>query len=946
MKKTTLTKKLIKFILPLLVFPIFLLSFFYYQYLTHLLTNEIIDLSKSTLNESDEYLQNDTITDTLLRVTIIDKELNIILDSKQKNNEPVYALDDKFLSEYIQEILDTKKMNLKHFEKRKFIIKPLLNTKDEIVAFSIVEYSYLLEKKLATVHQTFLYIVFIIIFIVFISIILTIIFSYSVTHSIKLLIEESRRVIKGDLSHKIEVSSNDEVGELVESFNIMIEKRRDVESNLEKKEKKLQELNKKLESKVEIAVDKSNKLSERLELALLGNHDGIWDWNIVDNSLYYSSRWKEMLGYSDDELPNEYASWETNVHPDDLEETYAGLQKNIDGETEYYEGTHRMKHKNGSWVWILDRGKAIFDDTGKAVRMIGTHTDITKQKNIELELIDKKRDFQAIYEGSKEAIAILDEESNFLQVNDAYMEMTGMSEEELLATSCIALSAPEDVERSIKIVGIVLESGFIKDYEKRCRLKDGSYVSVNMSISRLDNPTRLLISVRDVTKQKEAEDKLKEQKNILHYQAHHDALTGLPNRTLLNDRLEQAIEKAKRSKTSMALLFIDLDHFKEINDSLGHEMGDKVLTEVTQKLKETIRDEDTLARLGGDEFTIILEGIAEGHDASVLAQKLLKVLSKPLNIEGHELYVSSSIGISLYPDDGTSAQNLLKYADSAMYKAKDNGRNSFQFYSAEMTELAFEKVVMEAALRSAVINEEFVVYYQAQVDAPSNKLIGMEALVRWQHPTMGMISPDKFIPLAERTGLIVELDRLVMKIAMNQITEWYKKGLDPGSLAINLAVKQLKKDDFIEMFKKMMKEIECKPEWLEFEVTEGQIMTNPEEAVKILKQISDLGIELAIDDFGTGYSSLSYLKKLPIDKLKIDQSFVRDLPDDEEDAGITKAVIALAKSLNLKIIAEGVETKEQKEFLVKHGCNNIQGYYYSKPISADKMEVILLHGFK
>jgi len=438
-------------------------------------------------------------------------------------------------------------------------------------------------------------------------------------------------------------------------------------------------------------------------------------------------------------------------------------------------------------------------------------------------------------------------------------------------------------------------------------------------------------------------NKLLEQKNELHHQANYDSLTGLANRDLFNDRLEQAIEKSKRNSTKMALLFIDLDHFKEINDSHGHKIGDEVLKVVTERFNKTIRREDTLARLGGDEFTVLIENLHQGQDASLLANKILKVLKKPITIGNNEFYVLSSIGISIYPDDGSSPADLLKYADAAMYKAKDEGRNNFQYYCAEMTELAFERVAMEASLRVALKNNEFIVYYQPQVDGNSNRLIGMEALIRWQHPTIGLVLPTKFIPLAESTGLIVELDRFVMKTTMTQISKWYKDGLNPGILAMNLSVLQLQQKDFLTMFSKLIEETGCSPEWLELEVTESQIMKNPEEAIKILNKISDIGIELAVDDFGTGYSSLSYLKKLPINKLKIDRSFVKDLPDDEEDIAITKAVIALAKSLNLRTIAEGVETKEQKEFLVENGCENIQGYFYAKPMPASDMEVTLLN---
>lgn len=432
----------------------------------------------------------------------------------------------------------------------------------------------------------------------------------------------------------------------------------------------------------------------------------------------------------------------------------------------------------------------------------------------------------------------------------------------------------------------------------------------------------------------------------LDHQAHHDSLTGLPNRVLLNQNLEYAIIEAKRKKHKVALLFIDLDHFKEINDSLGHDIGDMVLKSITSKLHETIREIDMVSRLGGDEFTVILNDLSQAQDASLIAEKLLIALSEIIQMEGHTLNVSSSIGISIYPDDGEDAQSLLKYADSAMYKAKNEGRNNYQYYSSDMTELAFERVVMQTALKEGIKNEEFHVYYQAQVNGLTNKLIGMEALVRWQHPTMGLVSPAKFIPLAESTGLIVELDRYVMKNAMRQISKWYEQGLNPGVLAMNLAVKQLKQDDFIQVMKSLFQETNCKPQWIELEVTESQVMINPEEAIKVLHAIHELGIELAIDDFGTGYSSLAYLKRLPIDKLKIDQEFIRGLPDDEEDAEITKAVIALAKSLNLKVIAEGVETKEQKDFIVENGCENIQGFYYSKPVPFNEFEAILRDGFK
>lgn len=351
---------------------------------------------------------------------------------------------------------------------------------------------------------------------------------------------------------------------------------------------------------------------------------------------------------------------------------------------------------------------------------------------------------------------------------------------------------------------------------------------------------KMVSSIRDSNIMlKEQHKKLLEQKKNLNYQASHDRLTGLANHYLFDNRLQQGIRKSKRNATKIALLIIDLDHFKEINDSYGHKTGDKILKIAAQRLNEIIRKEDTLARLGGDEFTIITEDSKQGQNASLLATKILKVLKKPITLNANTFYVGSSIGISFYPDNGESSEDLLKYADAAMYKAKDEGRNNFQYYNTEMTRQALERVVMETSLRTALKNNEFWVYYQPQVDGKTDELTGMEALVRWQSPSMGLVSPAKFIPLAESTGLIVQLDRLVMKSAMTQIAKWYKAGFNPGMLAMNLAIKQLKQKDFITVFEALIKETGCKTEWLALEVSEGQIMDKPEEAIKVLKEISE-----------------------------------------------------------------------------------------------------------
>lgn len=434
----------------------------------------------------------------------------------------------------------------------------------------------------------------------------------------------------------------------------------------------------------------------------------------------------------------------------------------------------------------------------------------------------------------------------------------------------------------------------------------------------------------EITKRKEVEA-------ILDYKANYDSLTNLPNRVLFLDRLDHAIEKAKRQNTQMAILFIDLDRFKEINDSLGHEVGDKLLILVAKMMSDSLEKTDTVSRLGGDEFMLIIEDIETLEEAAIVASNIISMLQAPLKIDDHRLYISCSIGICIYPLNGDDAQSLLRNADSAMYKAKDEGRDTYQYYTQELTDKALRRVALESNLRRGIKNQEFVVYYQPKVNGNTGELIGMEALVRWQDPSLGMISPAEFIPLAEETGLIIAIDQFVMKEALNQIVQWRTEGLNPGILSLNLAMKQLWKQDFFETMRTLLEESGCQAQWIELEVTEGEIMKNPAKAIEILQQLSDFGIRLAIDDFGTGYSSLAYLKRLPVDVLKIDQSFVNDIPNDEEDVAIVHAVIALAKSMNLEVIAEGVETIEQKNFLVESGCSHIQGYFYSRPISATDM---------
>jgi diguanylate cyclase (GGDEF)-like protein/PAS domain S-box-containing protein len=529
----------------------------------------------------------------------------------------------------------------------------------------------------------------------------------------------------------------------------------------------------------------------------------------------------------------------------------------------------------------------------------------------------------------------------YLYANQGACRALGYTQEELLKMTIYDINPKLSKQRTQDIKKELLVGSYInKTIHKR---KDGSTYYAQAYMHKLDYKGKdaYVIFDTDISKNVQDEEKLKTQSLELQYQAHHDSLTDLPNRALFKDRLSQSTITAKRHNTEFALLFIDLDQFKKINDSLGHHIGDKVLIEASKRLQRCVREEDTIARLGGDEFTIILKDIKNLQDVSKISQKIVNEMKQVMSIDAHDLYISASIGISLYPKDATSCDDLIRFSDSAMYRAKEEGRDNYQFYTSEMTAFAFEKVVMDSSLRMAIKEEQFVVYYQPQIGIQTETIIGMEALVRWEHPSLGLIPPSQFIPIAEESGLIIEIDKLVRKEAMIQFAKWYEDGLNPGILSLNLAMKQLNEKDFLPQLLDTMQAIKFKAKWLELEITEGQIMANPEISITKLNIVSELGIELAIDDFGTGYSSLSYLKKLPLNKLKIDQSFIREIPNDEDDMAITKAIIALGKSLNLKIIAEGVEDREQKEFLAQNGCDLVQGYYYSQAIPKEEMAKLL-----
>jgi len=436
-------------------------------------------------------------------------------------------------------------------------------------------------------------------------------------------------------------------------------------------------------------------------------------------------------------------------------------------------------------------------------------------------------------------------------------------------------------------------------------------------------------------------DEINERRRIesnLKHMAHHDALTNLPNRLLLDARLNHAIERAKRSDLQVAVMFIDLDHFKNINDSLGHDVGDQLLISISSRLLNCVREGDTVARLGGDEFIIIIEQVQDIGNLDALLKIIMQVTSQTVSVNDHDLSTSASIGISIFPDDGSNAEQLMRNADAAMYHVKENGRHKYHFYTRDLTTTAYDHIILETDLKRAIAGDQIVVYYQPQVSLKTKKVVGVEALVRWNHPDLGILPPAQFLPIAGKTGVMTQIGEYVLTTACEQIVKWKKQGLPIETVAVNIAGDQLHNGDLVEKVKITLQRTNCDTSWLELEITEDFIIKKTRKAITTLNQLRDLGISLAIDDFGTGYSSLSYLKQLPVNKLKIDRSFISDLNSDMEDATLVQAIIAMGKSLNLELIAEGVELDSHEIFLSEHGCEYAQGFYYSKPLPADEIE--------
>ncbi|MCB5191629.1 EAL domain-containing protein [Methylobacillus arboreus] len=653
-------------------------------------------------------------------------------------------------------------------------------------------------------------------------------------------------------------------------------------------------------------------------------HAVVWRAKPDTAFTFVSQEAESLLGYPLEEWTDNPKFWMEKMHADDREwvvDFCARESKQLKDHVFEY----RMLAADGRVVWLQDIVRVIPDRFGNPQELLGVMLDITARKVAETGLNLSKQ----VFDNTSEAILIADRNRHVLEVNEAYLAMTGYTREDCIGTR---LSLLDEISEGDQVIGNLVQQHGKWMGELLARKKSGEYYPEWVSISTVHDNNGILqnyvVVLTDISQRKQSEERLQ-------FLATHDGLTGLPNRALLQERMELGLLRAQRYQQRIGVLFIDLDRFKIINDTLGHQAGDLLLQEAAGRLRECLRQTDTVARQGGDEFVVLVEDFTEQQYLVKVARKIMDTLAQPFILMQQELYISASIGISVYPEDGVEIFSLLKNADMAMYRAKDNGKNTFHFYSAESNANSVSRLTLENSLRRALEREEFTLLYQAKLDLADQSIIGAEALIRWHSAELGMVSPQDFIPIAEETGLIIDIGEWVLNQACRDAYHWQAIAGRPVRVAVNLSARQFREDSLHEAISDALAQSGLTPDCLELEITESMIMQNAERASQMLQHFRNLGSHVLIDDFGTGYSSLGYLKHFPIDSLKIDRSFVRDIPQDSDDMAITQAIIAMAHSLKIKVVAEGVETQAQLDFLRAQRCDQLQGYIFSRPLSAD-----------
>ncbi|HBC02210.1 MAG TPA: diguanylate cyclase [Pseudomonas sp.] len=672
----------------------------------------------------------------------------------------------------------------------------------------------------------------------------------------------------------------------------------------------------------------------RLNLALDASGLGLWDWDLQNNHVHHS-RLEVVFGIGRQHRYDEDGSPLPDIHPKDLDGVRAILIAHLKGESEQFAVEYRALRADGSEIWLEDRGRVIQRDAaGRALRMIGTRRDISELRR----QAEQQRLAATVFEAASEGMVIMNDHYRVLAVNDACCALSGYSREELLGHSVARIAGSPESQRQYQTMREALELHGHWQGELIETRKSGEvypqWVQLREVRDANDSVTHVVAFISDLSVRRKIEERLR-------YLTHYDDLTGLANRGLLKERLHEACQRVRRNGRNMAVLYIDLDRFKLLNESLGHEAADALLREMSRRITQTLADADTIARLSGDEFVVLFDAYGSLSSLAHLGSRLLQRIRKPLIIDEQELVISASIGVSLMPDNSRDAEVLLRQANMAMQQAKHLGGNTLQFFTDRPQASSMQYLQLENQLRKALEVGQLEVFYQPRLSLADDALEAAEALVRWRHPQRGLVAPAHFIPLAEETGLIIPLGEFVLREACRQARQWQQDGLAEIRVSVNLSVKQLRQGNFVSLVRQVLEETGLPATMLELELTESQLLDDIDNAISISEQLRALGVRLAIDDFGTGFSSLSYLKRFPVDYVKIDRSFISELEHSSQDAAITRAIIAMVHSLERKVVAEGVETQAQMDFLKANQCDEIQGYLLSPPVPAEQFAELL-----
>ncbi|GIU44981.1 diguanylate cyclase [Shewanella sairae] len=672
---------------------------------------------------------------------------------------------------------------------------------------------------------------------------------------------------------------------------------------------------------------------EQLALVLGSSELGFWDWDIVNDVIERNEHSAAILGCDIESLNRTPKLWINAIHPDDRVRVLKSIDAHLNGETEQHKVEYRIRNQAEQILWLSDTGKVMSRDTnGKPLRMCGIYTDITDRKRVEESL----RLAASVYNNSSEAISVQDEQGLIINTNAAFSRITGYSEQEIKLKNIKVLQCNRNSRSAYEQMNKAVEEEGRWQGEVWLKRKNGEefvvWLTLNALIDKNSGTQRRVALFSDMTDKKQAE-------HIIWQQANYDPLTGLPNRRMLLDYLSTLMLRLDNSEHHFALMFLDLDYFKEVNDTLGHDMGDRLLLEAAKRIKACIRETDVVARLGGDEFTVILSGITDTAGVDKVAKHILSCIAEPYILGEETAYISASIGITLYPDDAATIDGLLKHADQAMYAAKGEGRNRFHYFTPSMQRYAKHRMRLIQDLRHAIIHQEFELYYQPIICLQHDTCLKAEALIRWRHPKRGLVSPIEFIAVAEETGLIIEIGNWVFQQAARQSALWRDRFGVEVQISINKSPVQFRDEgDSFESWAALLKSLKLTNNNICVEITEGLLLDNSQTISSTLATYRESGIQVSLDDFGTGYSSLAYLKKFEIDYLKIDQSFTRNLDSNGNDFTLCEAIIVMAHKLGMQVIAEGVETEYQRQLLADAGCDFGQGYLFSKPVPAEEFE--------